>query len=1065
MTRLISLFLVLTSLMASSPSLATLQEEKIKAATSLLENIKEASKKDGWESLAVAKLLVQLGAIFFELGRFPEAESAFQDSLVTRQKLLPPEHRDIVESLGALGVANLNMGRYQQAEELLNRGLAMAEKILDPMDEHIADIQSNLCVIYQVENHLAAAELSCKKSIKINLKIRGANDYHVGVALNALGSIYQSLGRYQDAEAIFKRTLIFREKNQGAEHPAVAKILSNLAGLYQSQGRNQEAESLLKRALLIQEKALGSEHPDSVILRLNLGGLNLAMGREAEAEQWFRKGIALCESQSYESSPICAMVYANIGAIYIGRGRYSDGEGLLARGLAVSERSLGADNSLTLELASTLSFIYQQQGRQEEAKVLKRRVLDAQSNTIGAKDPRYAELLSTKADEKRQEGKCSEAIPFLEEALALNEKILGRENDRVAANLSALANCYFETERFEKDEQALKRIIKIYESMKENQNLGSVNAHSRLATLYLRQGKLLDAFEHSRQASAILRKRILAAQANDPEANGGSSLEEFSSHFALLAGLAANTPGGLNSELINESFDLAQVARLNTTAEAVVQMTARLASGNDRVANIIRQRQDIAGRKRALDAALIKVLSAPSEKPNIEQEHSLRSELEKSSASIENLDKQIDRDFPAFRELTRPQPLSVKDAQKFLRPDEALVAYVVYKSRSYVWLVRRDAVRFVPIARSAESLNDSVQLIRQSLDLSNVMRADQIRPFDIKESADLYQALWKPISADLAGVRHVLLVVDGPLQSLPFGVLLESLPKDSVETFSEYRSLPWLAKHYAFSTLPAVGSLRALRLTTAPRSKAKRPFIGFGDPLLYGQTPGNRVVSVAEMYSRGSIANVDTLRKLPRITDTANELIAQSRLFHAGADSLYLRERDTEAAIKRADLSQYRVISFATHGLLAGQFKGVMEPALVFTPPAQGTELDDGLLTAGEVAQLKLNADWVVMSACNTAGPSGEPGADGLSGLAKAFFYAGGRSLLVSHWPVNSEATVALMTDVFSAYSENPTHGKAEALRLGMTLFMKSNKRTYFAHPAFWAPFVLVGEGGVNARR
>ena len=126
------------------------------------------------------------------------------------------------------------------------------------------------------------------------------------------------------------------------------------------------------------------------------------------------------------------------------------------------------------------------------------------------------------------------------------------------------------------------------------------------------------------------------------------------------------------------------------------------------------------------------------------------------------------------------------------------------------------------------------------------------------------------------------------------------------------------------------------------------------------------------------------------------------------------------------------MVHFATHGLLAGETalfaKNKAEPALLLTPPAEASEEDNGLLTASEVAQLNLNADWVVMSACNTAAGSTD-GAEALSGLARAFFYAGARSLLVSHWYVDSEAAVAITTGAVNAMKANPKIGRAEALR------------------------------------
>ena len=169
----------------------------------------------------------------------------------------------------------------------------------------------------------------------------------------------------------------------------------------------------------------------------------------------------------------------------------------------------------------------------------------------------------------------------------------------------------------------------------------------------------------------------------------------------------------------------------------------------------------------------------------------------------------------------------------------------------------------------------------------------------------------------------------------------------------------------------------------------------------------------------------------------------------------------TERAVRSASLADYRVVAFATHGLLPGELRCKSEPALALTPPATATAGDDGLLDASEVAQLKLDADWVLLSACNTAGPDGKLGGESLSGLARAFFYAGARSVLASHWAVASRATVALTTGAFDAMARDATLGRAEALRRS-AMTLASAKET--AHPFFWAPFVLVGDGGAPAR-
>jgi len=181
----------------------------------------------------------------------------------------------------------------------------------------------------------------------------------------------------------------------------------------------------------------------------------------------------------------------------------------------------------------------------------------------------------------------------------------------------------------------------------------------------------------------------------------------------------------------------------------------------------------------------------------------------------------------------------------------------------------------------------------------------------------------------------------------------------------------------------------------------------------------------------------------------------------ASRSDIHLQKDASETTVKRAQLTSYRVVYFATHGLVAGDVKGLGEPALALTIPKELSELDDGLLTASEVAQLKLSADWVVLSACNTAAGD-RPGAEALSGLARAFFYAGARALLVSHWSVDSDAASRLTTMTFGFLQSDPAVGRAEALRRAMLALMNDTTDPLNAHPAVWAPFVVVGEGAAR---
>ncbi len=250
-------------------------------------------------------------------------------------------------------------------------------------------------------------------------------------------------------------------------------------------------------------------------------------------------------------------------------------------------------------------------------------------------------------------------------------------------------------------------------------------------------------------------------------------------------------------------------------------------------------------------------------------------------------------------------------------------------------------------------------------------------------------------------------------------------------------------------------------------------FLGIGDPLLAdhpsiinGDVGGPPEVSeltgsgVSSHLETGSPVNFNIGTLFSSLPETSDELSEISATFGPETTRLLLRENATEKILKNdVRFSDYRIVAFATHGLIAGQIDGITEPSLVLTPPETASKEDDGLLTSSEITAMKMNADWVILSACNTAAPDGEPGAEGLSGLSRSFFYAGARSLLVSHWSVRSEPTVELTTSLMRILKNNPGTEKAEAHRQAMVNLRNSDMGATYSHPGIWGAFTVVGQG------
>jgi len=361
------------------------------------------------------------------------------------------------------------------------------------------------------------------------------------------------------------------------------------------------------------------------------------------------------------------------------------------------------------------------------------------------------------------------------------------------------------------------------------------------------------------------------------------------------------------------------------------------------------------------------------------------------------------------------------------------------------------------------------------------------RDFDFGKANRLYAELIAPDAAKWAAAKAITVIPHADLGQLPFAVLLTA-PVTPMKTKAApaYAEMPWLIRKVAIAQQPSASGFLALR-RTRPVAIAQKPFIGFGDPLFAagaaaGTERGGHVRSLRFASARdetlrlvergqrsgvpagdadaaGGVPLAQAFSMLPALPDTAAELIDIAQT--TGADKkqdLFLGARATEANVKASDLSRYRVVAFATHGLVPGDISGLDQPALAMANPVlTGDRDNDGFLTLEDVLGLKLNAEWVVLSACNTASADGNA-SEAVSGLGRAFFYAGARSLLVSNWAVETVSARLLTTGLFRQQASHPSMSRAEALRQSMLAVMKDGK-SHYGHPAFWAPFSLVGDG------
>jgi tetratricopeptide (TPR) repeat protein/CHAT domain-containing protein len=1053
-------------------------------------------------------------------GKYAEAIEVAKRSLALAEKKFGPDHRLVGTALNNLAELHRAQGRFAEAEPLYKRAIAIDEKALGRDHTEVGTDLNNLGELYRAQGRYAETEPLYKRAIAIDEKALGPNHPTVGIFLNNLALLYQTQGRYGEAEPLYKRSLAIREKALGPNHPTVGIFLNNLALLYKSQGRYAEAEPLYKRALTIAEVALGPEHPTVGQSLNNLAELYRAQGRYGEAEPLYKRCLAIFEKALGSDHPDVGTELNNLALLYQTQGRYGEAEPLYKRSLVIREKALGSDHRDIGTSLNNLALLYQSQGRTAEAEQPYKRALAIFEKALGPEHPTVGQSLNNLAELYRAQGRYGEAEPLYTRAVAISEKALGSDHPDVASGLNNLALLYQATGRYVEAERQLKRALAIAEKAlgPDHPNVGSTL--SNLAELYFVQQDWTRSADYWRRSTSVIIRRAQRGLSDGSAAmtgKGKSEAAQLSYRFFVLVkaghrvALGGRAP---NASIAQEMFETAQWAFASEAAASLAQMAVRGAKGDPRLAAVVRERQDLVAEWEKRDGVRTAAVSQAPNKRDRQSEAANVARLDAVDARITEIDKQLKAEFREYVALVKPASLSVEQVQADLHPDEALVLFLdtpewkPTSEETFIWVVTKTESRWVRSELGTPSLRREVAALRCGLDdalwndpdsydkcaeLVKKHRSEAnisgqsatILPFDRDRAHTLYKALFSQIE-DVIKDKHLLIVPSGALTQFPFQVLITDKPGTDASGEDGFRSASWLVRKHALTVLPSVSSLKALR-ELAKDSHAPRTMIGFGNPLLDGPGTNYRQLAsaarskqscpeqveqrvaaisgdrrgVLPLELRRGLADVAQIRIQVPLPETADELCAVARDLRVSGDEIRLGARATEAEIKRlseaGELSKYRIIHFATHGALAGQVSGNSEPGLLLTPPDTASEGDDGYLSASEIAALKLNTDWVILSACNTAA-GGAEGAEALSGLARAFFYAGGRALLVSHWAVYSDATVKLITGAVGKMAADKSVGRAEAMRQSM-LSLIDKGTVAEAHPAFWAPFVVVGEG------
>ena len=787
-------------------------------------------------------------------------------------------------------------------------------------------------------------------------------------------------------------------------------------------GNFSEAEERFRLALDMQVRLLGAENVAVADTLLELALSTSNSGRADEAAALFRRAEPIIQKSPNDAdraryASYLALEAANRGDFEAGL-QNARSASVAWRRLAEAETSTaafssGADSSDRTtergELAMALNIEARmaiRTGDATSANVAATEALLIISKTNGLPQWWRSDVLMTLGEVSSAQGRLSAAETYLNSALVERRRLFGDGSASIAA-LTALGTAY------------------------------SVEGMNTSAIVSFREA--------------------LKVAAGMPQRSGVFTSEELVPFVSSIYAFGqALDDADQKQGLYTEAFGAFEAPQSGVVEQTIARAAARQAADDPAMAAIIERVQSAERERDRLRLELAHEQSLPDEDRSSKSEGDLHDRLDEQTKAAEAAHSALTQQFPDYATEANRKPVDLLELRRSLGDKEALVTFLIGRKASFVLLIRRSGLQLGRVSDTRASLSEAVAELRRTLQA----QGGPVPDFDLARSHALYLSLFGDIAPGLTGIDHLIVVSSGPLASLPLGLLVTSPPK-----VDDYKGAQWLTQRLAISQAPSVGAFYTLR-TARPASAPPRRLLAIADPVLGAAPVRDRTLALSRLGQscrQSGPMDREALLALPSLPETRAEVKKVAELLGVSADSLLLGGNATEAAVRSQPLGDFQVLYFATHGLLPGELRCQGEPGLVLTPPPDAPldKQNDGLLDASEVAQLRLRASLVVLSACNTAGGPAGFGGEALGGLAEAFFHAGARSLLVSHWQVPSAATMDLMSSMFKMLGESGGSTVAQALRIAQ---LKLISQSSTAHPVFWAAFSLVGDGATTLR-
>jgi CHAT domain-containing protein len=778
------------------------------------------------------------------------------------------------------------------------------------------------------------------------------------------------------------------------------------------------AATAYRAALKLQQTALGRNNPNTAVPLMSLALQLSNQGQYSEADSAFRTAAGLAPGAADQSAPARLMHYRALH--------------LLNQGQTDAALALFADAESAYAAVVPPEALKESGDNFPNERVLTDPIV--QSALMGMVEVRRYRSIALRNDRNNDSAQVSmRGAQQLAQANALLQPLVGARVARTAAQIGTS-----QSDRLDVASDDFRLSLPLTHPFAATELLR--------AAAQMRDGDVSGALERCRGAVAVLRDLKLGI---DPQL-----LEPC---LAALADRAARSTE-TRQTLLAEMFEVAELGQGSMTSELIAQASARLTENarNPRVGQAIRRRQDGLETLNTLYRTRDTLEQAkrpgglPYDGPRIDTE-TLDKQIAAALVEFKDSDTALQEAAPNYGQLVQ-QVVPARDVLALLHPGEAFAQITVGAQDTWTLLLRDGQIS---LGRSDTGMVAMTRLVVRIRATLNRKSDGSLPAFATGPAAAVFAATLGTVRESLSGAPALVVAPRGPLLSLPFALLL-------TEDFSgdDLRTAPWLVRTLTLAHVPSATNFVGLR-RAAGGSRATRPWFGFGD-----FRPVSAAAATRSFPGAACAETASAFAALPPLPRSLTELEAARAIVGANSSELLLGQAFTAEAVRRAPLKNYRIIHIATHALLPAELECQPEPLIVTSAPRGATTADGAMLLADEVLALDLDANTVILSACNSGGRGGKLAGESLSALARAFFYAGSRSLLATHWSLNDAAGERLVSGLLRDDTRDAGEGLAQALRTAQLTLLaaagSSGVPAEVAHPFFWAPMALIGEGGTR---